>query len=154
MKLLVDRAWKKETYTISRLFVDGKRFYEIIEDRDRGLKKSDTVSYIMSKKVHSETAIPSGEYKVRMDVVSPKYQAVKWYNDLCKGQMPRLEGVPGFDGILIHPGNTALDSSGCLLPGRNTKVGQVTQSRDTFAALYKQMKAAFDRGEEITIEIL
>lgn len=154
MKLLVDRAWKKETYTISRLFVDGKRFYEIIEDRDRGLKKSDTISYIMSKKIHSETAIPSGEYKVRMDVVSPKYQAVKWYNDLCKGRMPRLEGVPGFDGILIHPGNTALDSSGCLLPGRNTKVGQVTQSRETFAALYKQMKAAFDRGEEITIEIL
>lgn len=153
MKLLVDRAWKKETYTLSRLFVDGKRFYEIIEDRDRGLKKTDTISYIMSKKVHSETAIPSGEYKVRMDVVSPKYQAVKWYNDLCKGRMPRLEGVPGFDGILIHPGNTALDSSGCLLPGRNTKVGQVTQSRETFAALYKQMKEAFDRGEEITIEI-
>ena len=153
MKLLVDRAWRKPTYTISRLFVDGKRFYEIIEDKDRGLKKSDTISYIMSKKVHSETAIPSGEYKVRMDVVSPKYQAVKWYNDLCKGRMPRLEGVPGFDGILIHPGNTALDSSGCLLPGRNTQVGKVTQSRETFAALYKQMKAAFERGEEITIEI-
>ena len=153
MKLLVDRAWRKPTYTISRLFVDGKRFYEIIEDKDRGLKKSDTISYIMSKKVHSETAIPSGEYKVRMDVVSPKYQAVKWYNDLCKGRMPRLEGVPGFDGILIHPGNTALDSSGCLLPGRNTQVGKVTQSRETFAALYKQMKKAFDRGEEITIEI-
>ena len=37
MKLLVDRAWKKETYTVSRLFVDGVRFCEVIEDKDRGL---------------------------------------------------------------------------------------------------------------------
>ena len=89
-----------------------------------------------------------------MDVVSPKYKAVKWYDDLCGGKMPRLEGVPGFDGILIHPGNTALDSWGCLLPGKNTKVGQVTASRETFKVLYGKMKDAHDRGEKITIEIL
>ena len=153
MKIVIGREFKKSTYTISRLFIDGKRFYEALEDKDRGLKQTDTVSYIMSKKVYAETAIPSGTYVVRMDVVSPKYQAIKWYNDLCKGRMPRLEGVPGFSGILIHPGSSALDSSGCILVGRNTVVGKLTQSRETFAALYKQMKAAFERGEEITIEI-
>ena len=153
MKIVIGREFKKSTYTISRLLIDGKRFYEALEDKDRGLKQTDTVSYIMSKKVYSETCIPSGTYVVRMDVVSPKYQAIKWYNDLCKGRMPRLEGVPGFSGILIHPGSSALDSSGCILVGRNTVVGKLTQSRDTFAALYKQMKAAFERGEEITIEI-
>lgn len=154
MELLVDRAWKKDTYTISRLYVDGVRFNEILEDRDRGLSQSDPLSYIISEKVSCETAIPSGTYNVRMDIVSPKYAAVKWYKDLCGGKMPRLEKVPGFDGILIHPGNTALDSSGCLLPGKNTKVGQVTASRETFQVLYKKMKAAHDRGEEITITIL
>lgn len=154
MKLKVDRAWKKQTYTISRFFIDGVRFCEVLEDKDRGLKQSDPIASIIARKVWGETAIPSGTYVVRMDVVSPKYQAVKWYNDLCGGRMPRLEGVPGFDGILIHPGNTALDSNGCLLPGRNTVVGKLTQSRDTFAALYKQMKEAHDRGEKITIEIL
>ena len=153
MKLTVDRAWKKDTYTISRLFVDGKRFYEVLEDRDRGLSQHDPLPTILSKKVYAETAIPSGIYNVRMDVVSPKYKAVKWYNTLCGGKMPRLENVPGFDGILIHPGNTALDSSGCLLCGRNTKVGQLTVSRETFSSLYKMMKAAYDRGETITIEI-
>ena len=84
MKLLVDRAWKKETYTVSRLFVDGVRFCEVIEDKDRGLKQSQPISNIIARKVWGETAIPSGTYVVRMDVVSPKYQAVKWYNDLCK----------------------------------------------------------------------
>ena len=153
MRLLVDRSWKKETYTISRLFIDGKRFYEVLEDRDRGLKQTDPVSKILTKKVFAETAIPSGIYTVRMDVVSPKYAAVKWYRDLCGGRMPRLEKVPGFDGILIHPGNTALDSSGCLLCGRNTKVGQLTVSRETFKELYKKLLAAHNKGETITIEI-
>ena len=153
MKLLIDRAWKKETYTISRLFIDGVRFYEVLEDRDRGLKQTDPVSTILARKVYAETAIPSGTYNVRMDVVSPKYAAVKWYKDLCGGKMPRLEKVPGVDGILIHPGNTALDSSGCLLCGRNTKVGQLTVSRETFKDLYKKMKAAHDKGDAITIEI-
>ena len=100
------------------------------------------------------TAIPTGTYNVAMNVVSPKYSAVKWYKDLCGGKMPRLLDVPGFDGILIHPGNTALDSCGCILVGRNTKVGQVTQSRDTFKKLYRKMKAAHERGEKITITIV
>lgn len=153
MKLLVDRAWKKETYTISRLFVDGKRFYEVLEDKDRGLKQTDSIGYILSKKVYSETAIPSGTYIVRMDVVSPKYAAVKWYRDLCGGRMPRLENVPGFEGILIHPGSTALDTSGCIICGKNTIKGRLTSSRDTFKELYGMMDAAYKRGEKITIEI-
>ena len=153
MKLMIDRAWKQPTYTISRLFVNGKRFYEALEDRDRGLKQSDPLSVIKSKKIFAETAIPSGTYNVRMDIVSPKYGAVTWYKQLCGGRMPRLMNVPGFDGILIHPGNTALDTLGCILVGKNTKKGQLTSSRDTFKALYRMMDAAYKRGEKIAIEI-
>ena len=68
--------------------------------------------------------------------------------------MPRLLNVPGWDGILVHPGNTALDSDGCLLVGKNTKKGTVTASRDTFAALYEKLLAAKKRGERINIEIV
>ena len=153
MRLTVDRRWKKATYTIGILYVDGVRFCETLEDKDRGLKQTDSYSSIRSRKVYGETAIPAGTYGIRMDIVSPKYGAVSWYQNLCGGKMPRLTGVPCFEGILIHPGNTALDSYGCILVGRNTKVGQVTSSKDTFAALYKKMKAAADRGESITIEI-
>lgn len=153
MRILVDRRWKKDTYTIGVLYIDGVRFCETLEDKDRGLKSSDSYSSIRSRKVYGETAIPTGTYGVRMDVVSPKYAAVSWYKRLCGGKMPRLMGVPGFEGILIHPGNTALDTYGCILVGRNTKVGQVTSSKDTFAELYRRMKAASDRREQITVEI-
>ena len=153
MRILVDRRWKKDTYTIGVLYIDGARFCETLEDKDRGLKSSDSYSSIRSRKVYGETAIPTGTYGVRMDVVSPKYAAVSWYKRLCGGKMPRLMGVPGFEGVLIHPGNTALDTYGCILVGRNTKVGQVTSSKDTFAELYGRMKAASDRREQITVEI-
>ena len=153
MKILVDRKWKKDTYTIGNLYVNGKLFCNTLEDKDRGLKQTDSLSSIKARKVYAETAIPTGKYIVVLNVISPKYSAVKWYKDLCKGYMPRLLNVPGYEGVLIHPGNTALDSAGCLLVGKNTIKGKITQSKETFAKLYKEMKAASDKGEKIEIEI-
>lgn len=153
MKLLVERAWPKETYTIGRLFIDGMRFYETLEDRDRNLFQDDPISVIRRTKIFGETAIPKGTYEVRMDIVSPKYSAVTWYKNLCGGRMPRLMNVPGFEGILIHPLNNPTETCGCIGVGRNTKKGQLTVSRETFKELYKKMDAAYLRGEKITIEI-
>ena len=153
MKIELERRWKKATYTIGRLYVDGVYFCNTLEDRDRGLKQTDPIATIKSRKVYGETAIPSGTYGVAMNVTSPKYAAVSWYWQLCKGKMPRLLSVPGFEGILIHPGNTALDSLGCILVGKNTKVGQLTESKATFKKLYKEMAKAVKEGEEITIVI-
>ena len=154
MKLLVDRKWKKETYCIGRLYVDGLLFSNTLEDRDRGLKQTDHPDYIKARKVAGETAIPTGTYEVAMNVTSPKYSAVAWYYKLCQGKMPRLLNVPGFDGILIHPGSDALSTRGCILTGKNTIVGKLTESKATFEKLYKKMKAAYDKGEKITIEIV
>ena len=154
MKLRVERKWKKDTYTIGILYVDGVRFCETLEDRDRGLKQTDGLQSIIARKVYGETAIPSGIYTIYMNVISPKYAAVTWYKNLCGGKMPRLSGVPGFDGVLIHPGNSALDTLGCILVGKNKVVGGLTQSKDTFKALYNKMASAHKRGESITIEIV
>lgn len=154
MRLRVERRWKKETYTIGVLFVDGIRFCETLEDKDRGLKQTDSLSYIKARKVYQETAIPTGVYEVAMNITSPKYSASAWYWKLCQGKVPRLLNVPGWEGVLLHTGNTALDTAGCLLTGRNTKVGQLTESKATYEKLYKKMKAAYDKGEKITIEIV
>lgn len=154
MILKLERKWKKPTYSIGRLYIDGVYFCNTLEDRDRMLKKDYSLSFIMANKVYGETAIPTGTYRVDMNEVSHKYETVAWYNKLCGGKMPRLKEVPGFDGILIHPGNTALDTLGCILVGKNTKVGQLTESRATFEALYKKMRSASDRGESIFIEIV
>lgn len=152
MKLKVERRWRKETYTIGRLYVDGVFFCNTLEDKDRGLKQSDPLAKIKKVKVYGETAIPIGTYKVAMDEVSPKYKAVAWYKNLNGGRMPRIQNVPGFEGIIIHPGNGPLDSLGCLLVGKNTIVGGLTQSRVTFAELYAKMEKAHNAGETITIE--
>ena len=154
MKLRVERRWPKATYTLGRLYIDGLLYCNTLEDTDRGLKQTDSLDYIKTRKVAGETAIPKGTYKVAMNVTSPKYSASSWYWSLCQGKVPRLLNVPGFDGILIHTGNNPLQTSGCLLVGRNTKVGQLTESKDTFKKIYKLMKAAYDKGEEITIEIV
>lgn len=154
MKLRLERRWKKATYTIGNLYVDGKYFCNTLEDKDRGLNRYDAVERIKAKKVYGETAIPTGAYDVLMDVVSPKYKAVEWYRKLCEGKMPRLDRVPGFDGILIHPGTTALDTLGCILVGENKKVGQLLNSRVTFARLYALLKAAAGRNEAITLDVV
>lgn len=154
MKIRVERKWPKATYTIGRFYIDGIFYCNSLEDCDRGLKQTDSLSYIKSRKVANETAIPKGTYGVAMNVTSPKYSASAWYWKLCQGKVPRLLNVPGFEGILIHTGDNALQSSGCLLVGKNTKVGQLTDSKATFQKIYKLMKAAYDKGEEITIEIV
>lgn len=154
MKITVNRLWKKEGYTIGKLFVDGTFLCNTLEDKDRGLTSSMPQADIQKIKVKGMTAIPTGTYVVRMDIVSPKYSKSSWYIQNCNGsRMPRLMNVPGYDGVLIHPGNKASDTEGCLLVGKNDAVGMVTKSKDYFLQLYKKMYAAYKKGEQITITI-
>lgn len=84
-------------------------------------------------KLPKETAIPKGTYKITLDVISPKYSTKDFYiKNANKGRLPRLLNVPGYEGVLIHCGNTAADSAGCLIVGRNKKVGMVLDSKETF----------------------
>ena len=153
MELLVDRKWKKQSYTISNLFIDGKWFCNCLEDTDRGLDNSMSEDMIRTLKKPSITAIPRGTYEITLDVVSPKYSKIQFYKDVCNGKVPRLKNVKGFDGILIHAGNTDKDSSGCLLVGQNKVKGQVINSKETFKQLYQLLQDRKNKGEKITIKI-
>lgn len=129
MKLKLERIYKAPTYTIGKLYIDGVYFSDTLED----VVRADGV------KVYGETAIPSGTYKVILNV-----------SNRFKVLMPLLLNVPMFEGIRIHSGNTASDSSGCILVGKNTVKGKVKDSKKTFAELMSVLKLAKD---EITIEI-
>ena len=153
LELLLDRKYKNETYTIGNLYVDGEWFCNSLEDKDRGLSQTMPLEEIKETKVYGETAIPTGRYEVRMDIVSPKYNGVKWYKDNFGGRMPRLENVKGFSGILIHSGNTALDSNGCILVGMNKAKGKVLDSRATFQKLWKVLEQARKAGKTIYLTV-
>jgi len=133
MKLLLKRVAKRDTYTIGKLYIDGQYFCDTIEDKDRGLKQSTPLSTIKNTKIQNKTAIPTGTYNVTLNVISPRFSKKDFYvKNANNGRVPRILNVPGFDGILIHVGNTAEDSAGCILVGKNKKVGMVLESKDTF----------------------
>lgn len=69
----------------------------------------------------------------------------------CQGKLPRLLDVPGYEGVLIHIGNTPEDTDGCLLVGYNKVKGQVIDSTKAFKELYSILSSAKDEIE-ITIE--
>lgn len=112
-----------------------------------------TEEEIKSKKIYGQTAISTGIYKIDMNTVSPKFKDRSWAKPYG-GKLPRLIGVKGFEGVLIHVGNTAENSLGCLLVNTNVNKGIGTGSTQAFNKLMILLLEAKAKGEEITIEIV
>lgn len=153
MKLLLKRIFKGSNYTVGKLFINGIYECDTIEDQDRGLTSQMTLEEIKAKKVYGVTAIPTGTYSINMTTVSPKFKDRVWAKPY-KGILPRLENVKGYEGVLIHVGNKAQDSLGCILVGENKIKGQVINSTATFYELMTVLLKAQSVGEviELTIE--
>lgn len=153
MDIQIKRIAKKPTYTISKWYINGQYFCDGIEDTDRGLSDDMPLSDIRRIKVAGKTAIPTGKYQVTLKIKSPKYSQKGFYMGFCGGYMPRLLKVKGFEGILIHSGNSERDTEGCLICGQNKVVGKVVNSLETWKKLYQMMKEADDKNEMITVTI-
>ncbi len=151
MIIRVDRIYNSPKYCISHVYVNNLYVCDAIEDTDRMLDDSMSNTEIAKKKVYGQTAIPTGTYRVLMNIVSPKYSKSAYFKKVCGGKVPRLVGVKGFDGILIHTGNDEDDTYGCLIVGFNKVKGKVVDSRVAFEKLYPMLNAANKNGEEIKI---
>lgn len=125
------RLYFKDTYTIGKCTVDGEYISDSIEDKVRVLNSKED-------KVYGETAIPAGEYNA--DIYFSKKFGYK---------VIRLFNVPYFSGILIHKGNTAKDSLGCIIVGYNDKKGWVSRPTEALNKLIKAVEGA----DKITIII-
>lgn len=130
MNLFLQRIAQTPEYTIGRLEINGKFFCHTLEDAVR------------EQKIAGKTAIPAGTYQVIVNR-SPRF----------KRDLPLLLDVPDFEGIRIHRGNTAKDTSGCILVGINSKKGMVLESTKYEIELTKILKKAQQNGDTITIEI-
>ena len=120
MKLILTRIARKAEYTIGRLEDEnGMKVCDTLEPTWRDYKGGEL-------KIPRKSAIPEGTYRV----VITKSQRFGRY-------LPLLVGVPGFEGVRIHAGNTSRDTEGCILVGHNLQVGKVLWSRITLEKLMK-----------------
>lgn len=142
-------------YTHGRLFIDECGFFcWTLEDEDRGLTQDMPLAKIQAVKVYGKTAIPAGRYRVRM-CVSPTLKD-REYAKPYGGKFPVLQDVPGFSGVMIHPGTTVEDTRGCLLVGmlRSGIRGRIFDSRKAYRDLMDfYIWPAYQRGEEIWLTI-
>lgn len=141
MRITLERFIRGTEATIGSLSVDGNWLGWTLEDRVRDDPNPTTPQN--EGKVYGQTAIPAGTYHVIVNL-SPR----------LKKRMPRLLNVPGFDGILIHKGNDAGDTQGCILIG--AKVDSPTRISDcskVFDELFQKIDYAYGSGEGVTIEI-
>jgi hypothetical protein len=132
MDLLLQRERPANGCTLGRLSIDGEFECWTLEDLER-----------TGPKIHGKTAIPPGTYSVRV-TWSPRFNT----------RLPELINVPGFEGIRIHPGNTADDTEGCILVGADKGRAAILRSRAAFAPLLAKLEGAQARGEPITLRIL
>ena len=145
MNILVKRDYKKDTYTIGNLYIDNKWFCNTLEDKDRGLKDTMSIDEIAKIKIKDKTAIPTGTYKVTLNVISPKFSKYPFYKSINNGRVPRILNVKGFDGILFHvmDGYKGADlSSGCIGIGKNKIKGGLLEGRETYKKFYDILQKA------------
>lgn len=145
LELSINRFFKGSDYTIGRFSVDGVKLCDTMEDPVRLLvdKNSDgDYDDAGEGKIKGRTAIPAGRYKVVLRY-SPRFKRIT----------PHITGVPGFKYILIHAGNTAADTDGCILPGLNNIKGRVLMSRKFEDKITALIKDAIDSGKDVYISI-
>ena len=132
MELTLVRKFTGPDCTIGELFVDGRFECFTLEDVVRP-------GDIARVKVAGKTAIPPGTYAVEL-TMSARFKRV----------LPLLLNVPSFEGIRIHAGNTAQDTEGCILVGRERESNAVRGSRAALEPLLAKLQAA---GGPISITI-
>jgi hypothetical protein len=139
MKIKLIREVFTDKSTIGSLYLNDVFFCYTLEDKDRGLDQSQSVFTIQAKKLFGITAIPYGNYPLIVNK-SPKFGRL----------LPRLQGIKGFDGVLIHRGNSAEHSHGCILVGYKKGTDCIMESTKAEADLITILQ----RESTHTIEIV
>jgi len=118
INLLLIRDAFTENSTIGELFLNGERMCDTLEN-----------PYINNER--NISCIPVGQYKVRLRLA--RESASRDYLHLL------VEDVPNRDFILFHRGNTAKDTSGCILVGMGSQQDFVSYSTLAMNLLMKEI---------------
>ena len=107
------------------------------------------------EKVPGETRIPAGRYDMDLRAEGSWHQRLaQRFPQVHRGALHITE-VPGFQWILIHPGNTDDHTEGCILVGETFDLlsGFVGRSNDAYKALYQIVVEGFLDDHRVTIQI-
>ena len=118
INLLIIRDTFSEQSTVGELFLNGERMCDTLEN-----------PYINNER--NISCIPEGEYKVRLRLA--RESATRDYLHLL------VQDVPNRDWILFHRGNSAKDTSGCILVGFASKQDYVKNSTFAMDLLMKEI---------------
>ena len=118
INLLIIRDTFTENSTIGKLYLNGEQMCDTLEN-----------PYLDNQK--NISCIPAGEYKVRIRVA--RESATRDYVHLL------VQDVPNRSYILFHRGNTAKDTSGCILVGLKRKQDFVSNSTLAMDLLMKEI---------------
>src|SRR5690348_4370373 len=99
---MVNRDVFTEDSSLGNLYIDDQFECFTLEGKYREISGEPVEQW----KVPGQTAIPLGRYAIQL-LNSYRFQMVT----------PHLMSVPGFTAVEIHPGNTHLDTEGCILVG-------------------------------------
>ena len=141
MDLILKRDSFGEKSTVGTLSQDGEFICDTMEDKMRQPPQWEPGDQL-DWKIPGETAIPTGRYPIKFT-----------YSDRFQRTLPLLLNVPGFAGIRIHPGNTAEDTEGCILPGMRITNDFVAESRVHFKIVYQKIQDAFNQGKQVWITV-
>lgn len=131
LQVLLTRNWRKDTYTIGRIYTNGNFFCNSLEDKDRGLMQGMPLETLKKMKVQDQTAIPVGTYRLRV-TMSPRF----------KRELVEVVDVPAFTGIRFHRGVNENHTSGCVLTGMNKIKGGLVDGAKYEEEFTKMVKAA------------
>lgn len=137
LKLIRDTYTDKST--IGRLYINDKFFCDTLEDTCRDLNKDGDLNDSGESKIHSKTAIPSGTYKMIINM-----------SNRFKKLMPLLIDVKDYSGVRLHSGNSDVDTEGCILVGLTRSKDFIGQSRNAFTKLMTEL----DHYKEFEITII
>ena len=143
VNLFLERLFCKRVYTIGTLSIGDDYFCDTLEDTVRDLNKDGDLEDYGEIKIWGETAIPYGRYKVLV-TYSPKFRR----------DLPLILDVKHFTGIRIHRGATHRNTSGCVLVGRNTAKGRLSEGEYYEKKLTMLLRQYQNENEEIFINIV
>lgn len=145
----VQRYIFKPDWTLSRYYINETLSGFGVEDECR------------LQKVDGETAVPYGRYELGQRQ-SPKFSGTFYYHDTLNRLITVAEyntiadktgwhthdliwllNIPGFEHVLLHWGNTDMDTDGCYIVGNKIGIVKgregVLESRSNYQKLYSKV---------------